>query len=297
MRLNHEYLADKGALKNNENPEFYFQFLLQKIVGKQPILVHSLHYSPIKNRIMMQIIKPAKLLNQVRYLAFIPVIVALTFLFACQERPKELEEIEFTEFSEMLNVLPQPIFIVDGVVFDGDTSELNAVAPVEIIESISVLRGSSLTDDVVNSLGLNNRNLDGGVMIIRTIGAEEEPEVFVVVETHPEFSGGIDAMHRFMHQNVRFPREARERGVQGTVFVGFVVEVDGRISNIRILRGVDECLDEEAIRVVSMMPNWTPGKQRGIPVRVQFNMPIRFTLADETPPAPTEGAFNVTGFR
>jgi len=92
MRLNHEYLADKGALKNNENPEFYFQFLLQEIVGKQPILVHSLHYSPIKNRIMMQIIKPAKLLNQVRYLAFIPVIVALTFLFACQERPQETED-------------------------------------------------------------------------------------------------------------------------------------------------------------------------------------------------------------
>jgi len=294
MRLNHEYLADKGALKNNENPEFYFQFLLQEIVGKQPILVHSLHYSPIKNRIMMQITKPAKLLNQVRYLAFIPVILALTFLFACQEKPRESEEIVFTEASEMLNFLPDPIIIVDGIVFDVSVSDLDAVVPVYNIHSMSVMR--VLSPELINSLGLNNRNLDGGVMIITTIGFEER-EPAIIVETTPEFPGGIEAMHRFLRDNIRFPREARDRGAQGTVFVSFVIERDGRISNVQLLRGVDQCLDEEALRVISMMPNFTPGKQRGIPVRVQFNMPIRFELSGETPPAPTEGAFNVTGFR
>jgi len=284
MRLNHEYLADKGALKNNENPEFYFQFLLQEIVGnracelnevKQPILVHSLHYSPIKNRIMMQIIKPAKWLNQVRYLAFIPVALALTFLFACQEKARESEEIVFTQTSEMLNVLPDPIVIVDGVVFDGDA---NAIPP-ETIYSVNVI--SILSPELINSLGLNNRNVDGGVMIIRTIEFEER-EPAIIVETAPEFPGGIEAMHQFLRENIVFPAEAREQRIQGTVFVTFVVERDGRISNVNVLRGIGGGADEEAARVVSMMPNWTPGKQGGEPIRMQFNMPIRFALGDET---------------
>jgi len=177
----------------------------------------------------------------------------------------------------MLNVLPDPIVIVDGVVFEGD---VNAIPP-ETIHSINVMR--VLSPELINSLGLNNRNLDGGVMIITTVEFEER-EPFRIVETSPEFPGGIEAMHRFLRENIRFPREARDRGAQGTVFVSFVVERDGRISNIRVVRGVDQCLDEEAFRAVSIMPNWTPGKQGGgEPVRVQFNMPIRFTLADETP--------------
>jgi len=279
MRLNHEYLADKGALKNNENPEFYFQFLLQEIVGKQPILVHALHYSPIKNRIMMQITKPAKLLNQVRYLAFIPVVLALTFLFACQEKAQEPEEIVFTQTSEMLNFLPDPVIIVDGAVFDGNVNDLDAAVPAETIYSVNIMR--VLSPELINALGLNNRNVDGGVMIIRTIEFEER-EPAVIVETTPEFPGGIEAMHQFLRENIVFPTEAREQRIQGTVFVTFVVEQDGRISNVRMLRGIGGGADEEALRVVSMMPNWTPGKQRGEPIRVQFNMPIRFTLADGT---------------
>jgi len=109
---------------------------------------------------------------------------------------------------------------------------------------------------------------------------EEVPtdEVFVIVEDNPEFPGGIEAMHRFLQQNIRFPAIAREAGIQGTVFVTFVVERDGSITNVRVLRGIGGGCDEEAVRVVSMMPRWEPGRQRGRAVRVQFNMPIRFTL-------------------
>ena len=222
----------------------------------------------------MQIIKPAKLLNQVRYLAFIPVVLALTFLFACQEKATETEEIVFTETSEMLNVLPNPIVIVDGVVFEGD---VNAIPP-ETIHSINVMR--VLSPELINSLGLNNLNVDGGVIIVRTIEFEER-EPTIIVETVPEFPGGIEPMHQFLRENIVFPAEARERSIQGTVFVTFVVERDGRISDVRMLRGIGGGADEEAIRVISMMPNWTPGKQDGEPVRVQFNMPIRFALAAE----------------
>ncbi|MCL2412548.1 MAG: M56 family metallopeptidase [Bacteroidales bacterium] len=277
MRLNHEYLADKGALENNENPEHYFQFLLQEIVGRQPILAHSLHYSPIKHRIMMQISKPAKLLNQVRYLAFIPVVLALTFLFACQEKSENvLEEILASQNVETSD-LGNPIIIVDGVVFDGSVDALTV--SVDEIRSVHVYSSSTLDAELINRFGLHNLNTEDGVIIIRT--SDDEPEVFQIVENAPSFPGGEEARMRFLQENIRFPQEARDQGIQGVVFVTFVVEKDGRTSNVRILRGIGGGADEEVIRIMEMMPNWTPGKMDGNPVRVQFNMPIRFTLADE----------------
>lgn len=107
---------------------------------------------------------------------------------------------------------------------------------------------------------------------------EEEEPVFVVVESMPEFPGGEVARLRYLSENLQYPTLAREAGISGAVYVSFVVEKDGQISNIRILRGIGGGCDEEALRVVSEMPKWIPGRQRNIPVRVQFNMPIRFIL-------------------
>ena len=107
---------------------------------------------------------------------------------------------------------------------------------------------------------------------------EEEEPVFVVVESMPEFPGGEVARLQYLSENLQYPTLAREAGISGAVYVSFVVEKDGQISNIRILRGIGGGCDEEALRVVSEMPKWIPGRQRNIPVRVQFNMPIRFIL-------------------
>jgi periplasmic protein TonB len=112
---------------------------------------------------------------------------------------------------------------------------------------------------------------------------EEEEEVaedviFTVVEDQPEFPGGETARQQFLSDNLRYPQMAREAGIQGTVFVTFVVEIDGSVTDVRIVRGIGGGCDEEAVRVVKMMPNWEPGRQRGQPVRVQFVMPIRFRL-------------------
>lgn len=106
----------------------------------------------------------------------------------------------------------------------------------------------------------------------------EEEEIFIVVEDQPEFPGGDEARIRFLSENIRYPQMARESGIQGIVFVTFVVETDGSITNVRVLRGIGGGCDEEAIRVIQSMPQWKPGRQRGRAVRVQFNMPIRFTL-------------------
>ncbi len=105
-----------------------------------------------------------------------------------------------------------------------------------------------------------------------------EMEIFSVVEAMPEFPGGETARMKFLQDNIKYPQMARESGIQGTVYVTFVVEPNGSVSDVRILRGIGGGCDEEAIRVIKQMPNWKPGMQRGKPVRVQFNMPIKFTL-------------------
>ena len=105
-----------------------------------------------------------------------------------------------------------------------------------------------------------------------------EEEIFVVVEESPEFPGGEESRLKFLTDNIQYPRIARDAGVEGRVIVGFVVEPDGRITNVKIIRGKVQSLDEEALRVTKMMPRWKPGKQRGKPVRVQFTMPITFLL-------------------
>ncbi len=105
-----------------------------------------------------------------------------------------------------------------------------------------------------------------------------EEEIFTVVESMPEFPGGETKLYRYLRQNIEYPQIANESGIQGRVFVTFVVEKDGSITDVQVLRGIGGGCDEEAVRVVKSMPKWKAGKQRGKPVRVQYNLPIKFTL-------------------
>ena len=106
-----------------------------------------------------------------------------------------------------------------------------------------------------------------------------ELEIFTVVEDQPNFPGGDEARILYLKDNIKYPQMARESGIQGTVYVTFVVERNGSVTDVKVLRGIGGGCDEEAIRVIQNMPKWNAGKQRGKPVRVQFNMPIKFTLA------------------
>ena len=106
----------------------------------------------------------------------------------------------------------------------------------------------------------------------------EEAQIFTVVESMPGFPGGEAARIKYLNENIKYPQMARESGIQGRVFVTFVVEKNGKVTDVRVLRGIGGGCDEEAVRVIKNMPNWNAGKQRGKPVRVQFNMPILFKL-------------------
>jgi len=105
----------------------------------------------------------------------------------------------------------------------------------------------------------------------------DEP-VILVPEIAPEFPGGINALMNFIARNIRYPEMAREQMIQGRVYLSFIVEKDGSVSSIELLRGIGGGCDEEAIRVVHAMPAWQPGRQNGRAVRVAYNLPIRFSL-------------------
>lgn len=107
---------------------------------------------------------------------------------------------------------------------------------------------------------------------------EEEVVNFYVIEEKPEFPGGMDAINKWITENVKYPDVAKENGISGKVFVQFVIDKEGKVTDVQILRGVDPYLDKEALRVISSMPAWTPGKQRGKPTKVAFQLPINFKL-------------------
>ena len=128
-----------------------------------------------------------------------------------------------------------------------------------------------------------NDDANGEVLKIKEAVAQPEPKpevekVFDVVEQMPSFPGGQSALLEWLSNNVKYPVVAQENGVQGRVVVSFVVERDGSITDVKVVRGVDPSLDKEASRVVKAMPRWIPGKQNGSAVRVKYNVPVAFRL-------------------
>jgi len=105
-----------------------------------------------------------------------------------------------------------------------------------------------------------------------------EEEIFTIVEKMPEFPGGLEALFTYFSQNMEYPDMAKDAKIEGKVYLTFVVDRDGGITGVKVLRGIGGGCDEEAVRVVKNMPRWNPGKQRGKPVRVQYNLPINFIL-------------------
>src|SRR5688572_20822565 len=109
--------------------------------------------------------------------------------------------------------------------------------------------------------------------------ASDEDVIFTVVEQQAAFEGGFEAMAKFIAKNMKYPAQARRMGIEGSVFVSFVVDKEGNISDPQVIKGISADCDKEAIRVVKLMPPWKPGKQNGKPVKSRFVLPIKFRLA------------------
>lgn len=132
--------------------------------------------------------------------------------------------------------------------------------------------------DVKGNDDANGEVLKAKEVIAQPEPPKEEAKVFDVVEQMPSFPGGTAALMQYLGSNVKYPVVAQENGVQGRVVVSFVVERDGSITDVKVVRSVDPSLDKEAARVVQSMPKWIPGKQNGQTVRVKYNVPVAFKL-------------------
>ena len=112
----------------------------------------------------------------------------------------------------------------------------------------------------------------------KTVVAQKNQQVFDVVEQMPEYPGGPSALIEYLSQNVKYPEDAKQQKIEGRVLATFVVETDGSVSNVEVVKPAFPSLDAEAVRLLSAMPKWTPGKQNGKVVRVKFTVPINFAM-------------------
>ncbi|MBL7970574.1 MAG: TonB family protein, partial [Prolixibacteraceae bacterium] len=156
----------------------------------------------------------------------------------------------------------------DGIVSPNlKTDDINP----DDIESINVLKGES----AASKYGDQAKN---GVVEITT---KKQEAGFMIVEEMPQFPGGIEALQLFAARTMKYPVIALENGIQGRVFVKFVVDKTGKVTKAKVDRGVDPSIDKEAVRIVESMPAWTPGKQHGQAVDVAYTIPIDFKLPAE----------------
>lgn len=162
------------------------------------------------------------------------------------------------------------------------TQETPPPPPPPAVQEVEVL--NVVEDNVeTESIEINTEDDKEEVVIAAPIEAPEEEEeeevIFVVVESMPEFPGGQQALFKYLSENVKYPVIAQENGIQGRVICQFVVNKDGSIVDVEVVRsGGDPSLDKEAVRVIKSMPKWKPGKQRGKAVRVKYTVPVNFKL-------------------
>ena len=145
----------------------------------------------------------------------------------------------------------------------------------EVVEDEAEIKNELVVNAEVTD---DTKNIEITPVKIEEEEEEEDVQIFTVVENDPEFPGGMEALYKYLRDNIKYPQLARDNNITGKVYVTFVVERDGSIANPRVLKDIGGGCGAEAIRVVKSMPKWSPGKQRGKAVRVQFNLPVSFNL-------------------
>lgn len=159
--------------------------------------------------------------------------------------------------------------------------EMPEEEPETVIEELVVVEDDVEVEDIdIDSEADENTSTSTNIITTDEVEVEEEvePIAFAVVEDKPIFPGGDAALMKFIADNTKYPEIAKENGIQGRVFIQFVIDKSGRVTRVSVAKGVDPYLDAEAKRVVAMLPNWSPGKQRGKAVPVTFVVPINFKL-------------------
>ncbi|MEE0861274.1 MAG: energy transducer TonB [Paludibacteraceae bacterium] len=206
------------------------------------------------------------------------VLMGFVFVLSLCYVALEWTEQEVTKYE----VMDDEFLFEEEVEIQQTTQETPPPPPPPAVQEVEVL--NVVEDNVeTESIEINTEDDKEEVVIAAPVEAPEEEEeeevIFVVVETMPEFPGGQQALFKFLSENVKYPVIAQENGIQGRVICQFVVNKDGSIVDVEVVRsGGDPSLDKEAVRVIKSMPKWKPGKQRGKAVRVKYTVPVNFKL-------------------
>ena len=213
-------------------------------------------------------------------------IVALAVMFAAFEWTTrdyvETEPVVYSAYAQMeeeIVPITQPIFTAAPPP-PADAPQVAEILDIvdnneEIVEE-KIETSESTTEAISGPVAQFSGPVATGPVV--TEEASDEGEIFQVVEQMPEFPGGMQALMAYLSKNIKYPSVAQDNGIQGRVFISFVVNKDGSIVDPEVIKSVDAALDKEAMRVVKAMPKWNPGKQRGKPVRVKYTVPVLFRL-------------------
>jgi len=219
--------------------------------------------------------KKANLENKRTIFFELGIIVALSFvLLAFEWTTVRSEKLEWDSFGgtpidedmavitvqkEKKIIMPKPVIPIAIIITDGD---IDVDDPPEI--------DAGVTGDTENDPYFEIPKEDDEV--------PDEPAIFLIVEENPSFPGGMGAFYKYLNDNINYPPGAMEAGIEGPVYMEFIVWKDGSIRMANVKRGIGAGCDEEALRVIKNMPKWNPGKQRSVPVNVRLNIPIKFEL-------------------
>ncbi|GAB4008704.1 hypothetical protein GCM10028808_15470 [Spirosoma migulaei] len=317
LRQVHEFLADKPASRPTEYAQFLVAYSFGTQLGLSgPDTLTNSFFNPslLKQRIMMLHQKATTRWALGKYVLILPLAFSLLAMTTARE---EIAAVMSQATEETITVSGKVTSSVDGKPLPGvnvilkNTSQgtttdtegkykltnvpKNASLVFSFVGFISQEVGVKGHSSILVSLALQSSKLNEVVVVAYEPAHEpltttqptaakpdSQPsrngEIFTIVEQVPEFPGGMQALGQYLARNLRYPAEAQQNKVQGRVFVRFVVSQTGDIQSLRILKGIGSGCDEEAVRVVSQMPKWIPGKQNGQPVAVQYNLPIQFSL-------------------
>lgn len=259
MALVHEFLADEGAAHDKAH---YAETILHTVFQPAWALTNSFFHPPIQRRIQMLFSKPTKI-SFMKKLALLPLGLALAAVMSCQQQN-----------DTALKIPPPPPPANPADQLKGISWEdLNKI-PADRLEAMNVLPH----DSIIITLKDGTRYLCMHHHDKVEFKSSDNKEVFTFVENPPTFPGGENALNNFLSKNIKYPKAAVDQSREGTVFVQFVVNQDGHIRDAKIVGKPHPDLDEEALRVINMMPDWNAGTQDGKKVSVQFNLPVRFVL-------------------
>ncbi len=310
----HEYQADRDVVATGVDKKNYMMLILQQCTAVD-FSGMSNNFSLIltKKRIKM-ITKNEKAKGLWwRLLATVPVLailmIANTKVTAQEQQPEKKQiNVEIGQF-EIFDDYGFPMDLTDTIIYNEDGSYVH-FKTTEAPDPMTGEMRSKITATSCNADGTPNENIKFTINAIEKHGdttmytmepftldadkfklsiqtTEDNPiriirnnndSIYQTVDEMPKFPGGEQAMFKFISENVKYPQEAKDKNISGRVFVNFVVEKDGSVDEVKVLRSIGGGCDEEAVRVVKSMPKWTPGKQKGKPVRVSYIIPFVFKL-------------------